>query len=86
MQLGKGGVGGWGCMREGWGWLMELARVEDAPQQHVQMFANRKTATKTARLSFMMEETERRTNRARKKKKIMKGTEQKKKNIHLTLK
>lgn len=54
-------------MREGWGWLMELARVEDAPQQHVQMFTNRKTATKSARLSYMMEETERRTNRARKK-------------------
>lgn len=54
-------------MREGWGWLMESARVEDAPQQHVQMFANRKTATKSARLSYMMEETERRTNRARKK-------------------
>lgn len=48
-------------MREGWGWLMELARVEDAPQQHVQMFTNRKTATKSARLSYMMEETERRT-------------------------
>lgn len=46
---------------------MELARVEDAPQQHVQMFTNRKTATKSARLSYMMEETERRTNRARKK-------------------
>lgn len=45
---------------------MELARVEDAPQ-HVQMFTNRKTATKSARLSYMMEETERRTNRARKK-------------------
>lgn len=54
-------------MREGWGWLMESARVEDAPQQHVQMFTNRKTATKSARLSYMMEETERRTNRARKK-------------------
>lgn len=46
---------------------MESARVEDAPQQHVQMFTNRKTATKSARLSYMMEETERRTNRARKK-------------------
>lgn len=55
---------------------MELARVEDAPQQHVQMFTNRKTATKSARLSYMMEETERRTNRARKK--IPKGMEQKK--------
>lgn len=55
---------------------MELAQVEDAPQQHVQMFTNRKTATKSARLSYMMEETERRTNRARKK--ITKGMEQKK--------
>lgn len=55
---------------------MESARVEDAPQQHVQMFTNRKTATKSARLSYMMEETERRTNRARKK--ITKGMEQKK--------
>lgn len=64
---GKGRCGGGGGMREGWGWLMESARVEDAPQQHVQMFTNRKTATKSARLSYMMEETERRTNRARKK-------------------
>lgn len=53
---------------------MELARVEDAPQQHVQMFTNRKTATKSARLSYMMEETERLTTKGTKKPK------------HLTLK
>lgn len=60
---------------------MELARGEDAPQQHVQMFTNRKTATKSAHLSYMMEETKRRTNRTRKK-----SQKEQKKPKHLTLK